>query len=395
MRSEVIAAPRPFPRVLPILIDACFALAVLLVGPRHILAEPHDEVRAVLLLGLVAPLLLRRRYPVPTFALIAAVALVQWVVSEPAVADVTLLVAFYSVASSCGRRYVLAAAGVLELGVLLATLKYAGPHGGHILSFVFLSGLVTAAGVLGVTVRVRRAYLHEIEQRAARLEFERDQQAQLAVAAERARVAREMHDIVAHNVSVMVALTDGAALTVYADPARAKVALAEASRAGRVALMDMRRVLGLLRDSDDAAALAPAPGLADLAQLLDAVRHTGLQVRYETSGPVGELEQGVQLSAFRIVQEAVTNTIKHASQASAIDVQLHARAEGLEVLVRDDGRATASGSASGSGHGIVGMRERAAVHSGDVQAGRTPTGWQVRAWLPLAVAEPSLAGASA
>jgi signal transduction histidine kinase len=91
----------------------------------------------------------------------------------------------------------------------------------------------------------------------------------------------------------------------------------------------------------------------------------------------------------------VTNTIKHASQASAIDVQLHARAEGLEVLVRDDGRATASGSASGSGHGIVGMRERAAVHSGDVQAGRTPTGWQVRAWLPLAVAEPSLAGASA
>lgn len=381
MTTEAPGRPRSWSRLL-LAFDVVIVCGLLAVGPHTVLgAEQHRWPQNLLLIGLVIPLILRRKAPILTFAFIAAVAFVQWFTAEPAVADAALLVAFYAVARSAPRRYVFAAGLVLELGVLLAVLRYTPTHGGHTLGFVFLSGLVVAAGVLGWSVRVRTAYLNEVEQRAARLELERDQQAQLAVAAERARVAREMHDIVAHNLSVMIALTDGAALHVGTDPARATAALGEASRAGRAALTDMRRVLGLLRHDDDAAALAPAPGVGDLEALLDTVRHTGLDVRYETSGPIDELEPGAALSAYRIVQEAVTNTLKHASGANVINVSLRVLDGGVQILVRDDGRGAAPGS-GGSGHGIVGMRERAAVHRGEVHAGPTPRGWLVRAWLP-------------
>lgn len=390
--SEAVARRR-VPAAPAYLLDAVIAALLLMVGPRRILAEPHDAERVVLLVALVLPLLARRRFPVAAFVVIAAVAFVQWLVSGPAVADVALLVTFYNLALSAPRRIVLAAAATLEFGALLAVLKFTAAHGGHILGFFFLSGLVTATGALGWSVRLRRAYLHEVEQRAARLEFERDQQAQLATSAERARVAREMHDIVAHNLAVMIALTDGASLTLHADPDRAAAALHEASRAGRSALTDMRRVLGVLRDSNDLAAFAPAPGIADLERLLTAVRHTGLEVRYETSGAISALEPGMQLSAYRIVQEAVTNTIKHAAGATVIEVAITARPDAVEVIVRDNGRGHTP-SASG-GHGILGMRERAAVHSGHVQAGPTGAGWQVFALLPTHAAEPHAAVAGA
>jgi signal transduction histidine kinase len=189
-----------------------------------------------------------------------------------------------------------------------------------------------------------------------------------------------MHDIVAHNLSVMIALTDGAALTLKNDPDRATAALDEASRAGRAALTDMRRVLGVLRGSDDTAALAPAPGIADLETLLDAVRHTGMEVRYETTGPLTTLEPGIALSTYRIVQEAVTNTLKHAPGARAIDISLRVLHDGVQIAILDDGPG-AAGTAHGNGHGIVGMRERAAVHQGEVHAGPAGHGWLVRAWL--------------
>lgn len=397
MTSEVAAAPprRSWPQ-LRAAIDVLIVLALVTVGPRTV-AGPHQHAwpGVLILMGLAMPLIVRRRAPVLAFAFIAAVALVQWFTAEPAVADAALLVAFYAVARSAPRRYVLAAGVVLELGVVLAVLRYTPTHGGHSLAFVFLSGLVVAAGVLGWNLRVRAAYLSEVEQRAARLELERDQQAQLAVAAERARVARELHDIVAHNVSVMVALTDGAALTLRSDPRRATTALHEASRAGRAALTDMRRVLGLLRDSGDAAALAPAPGLAELSQLVASVRHTGLDVRFETSGPVSDVPRTVQVSAYRIVQEAVTNTIKHAVGVTRIDVRVHADSDGLELVVHDDGRALSARPTS-PGHGLVGMRERAAVHSGEVTAGPTVEGWLIHARLPIVAPQPAeLAGVPA
>ncbi len=387
MTSQAIQAvgrpgrPRSWLRLL-LAFDVVLVIGLLAVGPHTGLGPEQHWPQSLLLFGLVVPLIVRRRAPVLTFAVIAAVAFVQWFLAKPAVADAALLVAFYAVARSAPRRLVLAAGLVLELGVVLAVARYTPTHGGYVLAFVFLSGLVVAAGVLGWSVRLRTAYMHEVEQRAARLELERDQQAQLAVAAERARVAREMHDIVTHNLSVMIALTDGAALTLGADPNRAAAALGEASRAGRAALTDMRRVLCLLRDADNPAALAPAPGVADLKTLLDTIRHTGLDVRYQTSGPLAELPPAVALSTYRIVQEAVTNTLKHAAGADAIDVTLHVLDGGVQILVRDNGKTTAMPGTGGGGHGLVGMRERAAVHRGEIHAAPTPHGWVVRAWLP-------------
>jgi len=384
--TSVVERGRPRVRVRAVALDLGIAVVLLVVGPRSLWEwREHQWLAPILAFGLVAPLLLRRRWPLVTFGVIAGVAFVQWLAGRPpVVADAALLVALYSVAVSRPWRRTLLAVAVLELGCLLAVLRYGPPEpGAGFLPFVFLSGLVTAASVLGANVRVRREYLREVEQRAVRLEFERDQQAQLAASAERARVAREMHDIVAHNLSVMIALTDGASLTLAADPARAGEALAEASRAGRAALTDMRRVLGLLRDSADPAALTPAPGIAELDALITAVRRTGLRVHYRAEGALSAFEPGLQLSAYRIVQEAITNTMKHAHGAGQIDIRLLARAGGLEVVVTDDGPEPAGGVDTAAGHGIAGMRERAAVHRGEVTAGPLPAGgWLVRAWLP-------------
>jgi signal transduction histidine kinase len=396
MTTEAIARPRrPVPAWTAYLLDVCIAVFLLAIGPRRNVLEFHGWVRISVVVGLVLPLLLRRRFPVPAFVVIAGVAFLQWLTFGPIPTDGALLVAFYTVAVTSPRRYVIAAAGILELGALLAALRYS-PHAEHSLSFFFLSGVVIATGALAWSVRLRRAYLAEVEQRAARLELERDQQAQLAGAAERARVAREMHDIVAHNLSVMIALTDGAALTIAVDPDRASAALDEASRAGRAALTDMRRVLGVLRESDNPTALAPAPGIADLEALLDTVRHTGLEVRYETTGPLTTLEPGVALSAYRIVQEAVTNTLKHAPGAHVIDVSLQVRRDGVQILIRDDGPSTGHDTI-GTGHGMIGMRERAAVHRGEVHAGATSRGWLIRAWLqtttPAIEGQRTMAGA--
>src|SRR5579859_693530 len=199
-------------------LDVLIALGVLLTAlPKlaHV-GGPHPNEHVTMLvfsLALAVPLLWRSRAPMATFVVVSAVALAQWLVTGAVFADIALLLVFYKVAATSSPRRVALAAGVLELGVLLAVFRYAPAHRDYPLGFVFLSGLVTAAGVLGVNQRVRAAYLAEVEARAARLEFERDQHGQLAVAAERSRIARELHDIIAHSISVMTALADGARLT--------------------------------------------------------------------------------------------------------------------------------------------------------------------------------------
>lgn len=354
---------------------------------------------AVLHVALVLPLFWRRRYPELVFLTLAAVALVQWIVYEPFPSDAALLLALYTVASTRSLRRGIGAALLLEFGVLLVVLGHdagiihtanaaaTGPAAhsvrGRIFEFIFLSGLTTAAAVLGVNVQTRRAYLSEVEERAARLEDERDQQAQLAVAGERARVAREMHDIVAHNLAVMIALTDGAALTLTSNPERAAIALNEASNAGRIALTDMRRVLGILRDPDSGAE-APRqtmPHLTALDQLIETVRHTGLDVRYRTSGPIQTLPEALQLSIYRIVQEALTNVMKHARTAQTVIVEIAVTDADVVIVVHDDGQAASV--PPGTGHGLVGMRERAALHDGTVAAGPTPTGWRAETRLQI------------
>jgi signal transduction histidine kinase len=212
---------------------------------------------------------------------------------------------------------------------------------------------------------------------------DRDQLTQLAVSAERNRIAREMHDIVAHNLSVMIALTDGAALTLERDPERARAAIRQAAATGRAALAEMRNTFALLRsDREDAdPTLHPEPHLADLDTLLETTRSTGLQVVYQTSGSTDGLSAGLQLAVFRLIQEGITNTLKHAPKATRLQVSIRRGQEDLRVVVDDNGGG--GPPATPFGQGLIGMRERVSLHNGRLFAGPTTSGWRISAWLPL------------
>jgi len=357
-------------------VDVMVALTVLAIGAVG--RAPHSDGAALVFsAGLALPLLFRRRWPFGVFLVIAAVAFGQWLSDLRLLADVALLVALYTVAANQPRRRLGLAAALLGLGILLAADQWSVGAAGPFI--VFLGGLATAAAVLGVNVQTRRAYLASVEERAAQLERERDQQGQLAAAAERARIAREMHDIVAHNLSVMVALADGAGFMAPSDPARSAGAMEQVSKTGRHALAEMRRLLGVLR-ADGEAGLAPQPGLADLDQLLEQVRAAGLPVTLETSGTPVALGSGAELTVYRLVQEALTNTLKHAGPGAEATVRLRYEGDGIDVEVTDDGRNPAHVSAGGQG--LSGMRERAAVYGGDVEAGpRATGGWRVHTRL--------------
>jgi signal transduction histidine kinase len=336
----------------------------------------------VLSLALPLPLLARRRAPRVVFAAVCALALVQWVLDLRLLVDVALLVALYTVATRQPRRQAAAAAGVLEIGVVLASVRFSPAADGVVGSLVFLTGLVAAAVLLGVTVHARREHLAELEDRARRLERERDQQSRLAVTAERARIAREMHDIVAHSLAVMTTLADGALASAGREPELAVEAMRQVSATGRQALGDMRRLLGVLRDASEPAELLPQPSLAGLEDLLGQVRATGLAVRLNVTGAPQPLPPTEDATAYRVVQEALTNALKHARELSEVTVALAWSGSALDVEVRDDGALPAVGV--GGGHGLVGMRERVGVFAGSLEAGPDAAGgWRLRARLPI------------
>ena len=328
---------------------------------------------------LALPLLLRRRYPWLVFATIATIATVQWGADVRTFGDAALFVALFGLAGTQPLRRTLIAAGVLEVGVVLAVARWS--QGNWLLLFVGFSGLVTAAVALGINQRHRRALVASLRDRAARLERERDQQSRLAASDERARIAREMHDIVAHNLSVMIALADGATFAMRDAPDRAEVAMRTSSSVGRHALTEMRRLLGVLREDGPPSTLAPQPGLAEIEGVIEQVRAAGLPVRYDVDGRASEsVPDGVQLAAFRIVQEALTNTLKHAGTGTETQVRLEIADGTLLIEVADAGPPIAT--ATHEGGGLRGIRERAGVYDGTVQAGpRRDGGWQVRTRL--------------
>jgi signal transduction histidine kinase len=264
---------------------------------------------------------------------------------------------------------------------------------------VFYLLVPVSAWVLGDSMGYRRAYSAALEERAARAERERDAQAQVAAAAERARIARELHDVIAHNLSVMVAQADGGRYAFDATPERSRQALAEIGRTGRQALSEMSSLLGVLRADPEAAPLAPAPAADEIAQLVTQAREAGMSVSYAVAGSVRPLPGGLSLAAYRIVQEALTNVRKHAGPGAAAEVRVRYGQDELLVCVADDGlggAASPSGLpryAAGApatkpdgdpGHGLAGMRERAAIYGGTVQARPRPAGgFEVTARLPL------------
>jgi signal transduction histidine kinase len=365
--------------------DAAPVVALLVLGvvPRlgDIPQLPASQAFAVML---ALPLLWRRRKPVVVFAAVAGIAFAQWLLDVRTVGDAALLVALYGVAVAEPGRVTLTAFALLEAGILMAVLRWAA--GDQLSAVVGLSGLATAAAVTGTSTRNRRALVASLQERAERLERERDQQGRLAASAERARIAREMHDVVAHNVSVMIALADGASYAIEHEPERAEHAMRTASRTGRQALTEMRRLLGVLREDDDhAAQMAPQPGLHELDELLQDVRTAGLPVSYEVSGrPESPLPAGLQLAVFRIVQEALTNTLKHAGPGASARLRLRHHDDALELEVIDSPTGPAPPAPGGTGAGLRGMRERAAVYEGQFEAGPDGDGgWRVRLVVPL------------
>jgi signal transduction histidine kinase len=362
--------------------------AVALSVPRAYQEGPHSHAGglafAVLVL-IAAPLVVRRIWPIPVFGWILATGISTILWNEQLDAAPAMLVALYTVAALQPRRAALACAGVLELAAVVGLLRYLG--GGWWYPAIFLSGLIAAALGLGLYYGTRRAYLAELRDRADRLERERDQQAALAVAAERARIAREMHDIVAHHLTVMVTLSEAAVAASASSPERATDVMRSVSATGRRALADTRRVLGVLRQRSDQGlsdTLQPVPDLTQLDALIEQVRSAGLDTTLEIHGQVPDMPVGVQLTVYRLVQEALTNTLKHGGPGVRASVRLHYLPGELLVDIDDDGAGATAPATAGVGSGLLGMRERVHAYGGDVQAGpRRPGGWRVSARLRL------------
>jgi signal transduction histidine kinase len=249
----------------------------------------------------------------------------------------------------------------------------ADPEGIYAEGVLFYALLFGAPWVAGRAVRRRRLSERNLELEQAK--------AEAAIAEERARIARELHDVVAHSISVIILQARGGIRALQTEPADAREAFANIDRTGHQALEEMRRLLGMLRHSDEELALAPQPSLRELVSLVEQVRAAGLPVQVAVEGEVRDLPPGVDLSAYRIVQEALTNALRHAGPASA-RVLLRYHADDLELEITDDGPGTGDGASSGQG--LIGMRERVSVYGGELQAGRRPGGgYTLRARLPL------------
>ncbi|MET8168151.1 histidine kinase [Streptomyces sp. NPDC005329] len=337
--------------------------------------------------GLVLPLLWRRRKPAVAFGVIAAVFVLQWSLGAALRADIALFVALYSLALHGRLRQLPWACAAMAAAMVLVAVRVSSVVSVGDALF-FLLSTATAALALGMMVRIRRAQLAGLRERATRLEIERDQRSRLATATERTRVAREMHDIVGHNLSVIITLADAGSYAADIQPERGKEALLLIGDTGRQALGELRRVLGVLRSAADGPPgepeLSPQPGIVDIGALCATVRAAGLEVVYRTSGNVDTLDSGVQLTVYRIVQEALTNTLKHANTDARVHLAILVEDSRLTIRVQDTGPATRSGPPNEEGHGLVGMRERAALYGGDVSAGPTAGGgWSVEAVLDL------------
>ncbi|GAA3835435.1 sensor histidine kinase [Sphaerisporangium flaviroseum] len=332
--------------------------------------------------ALMAPLVWRRRRPVHVFAAIALISFGQWLAPiEPIPANLAVLVAMYGVASYRRLRWAIAAGAVVELGVCLALIRW-----GELSPWSMASGslFVVVTWMGGIYANTRRRYLEGLEERAERAEHERDQQARIATAAERARIARELHDVVAHNVSVMIVQADGAGYTIDSDPEQARRAVQTISSTGRQALAEMRRLVGVLRQDDGHEEdYAPQPGVGELDGLVTHIRQSGLPVEFTVTGARRELPEGEQLVIFRIVQEALTNALKHGGPGTRARVEMEYGPREVRLRVTDDGRGAAA-PRSIDGHGLIGMRERVAMYDGSVHASPCPGGgFQVAVRLPV------------
>ncbi|WP_181312012.1 sensor histidine kinase [Nocardioides campestrisoli] len=333
----------------------------------------------------IVPLLWRRSRPLAAFAAVALASACQvLVIDSPIWSQLAFPVAVYSAARFGTAAGAWTALGVSVLAAAVATVDWSSSLSltwARLLpNFLSISAIVITSWALGTVGRTREAHVATLLDRAEQAERIAEREVQLAAQDERSRIAREMHDVVAHGLSVIVVQADGARYAAAKDPDVAVRTLETIGVTGREALTEMRRLLGLLRSGDSG--VRPQPGLGDLPHLLDEARAAGMDLEAKLPDPeqAASVPEGVGLAAYRIVQEALTNVRKHAGPAAAVRVSVEV---GREVLLEvcDDGRGAAA--SPGDGHGLVGMRERAAVHGGSVQAGPAPGGgFTVRARIP-------------
>jgi signal transduction histidine kinase len=396
----------------PWLMDGALAILLLAGSANTLIGSPRTAPASLVLAGAVV---LRRCFPVQACAVALAIGAAQVAVGigptftnsplQPTFADFGILVLIYTVAAMRPRRVSLPALAVAVVLAVIAMTRWnpGTNHGAH-QAFIVAIGIFALAPViawgLGDSMAGRRARSAALEERAVRAERERDAQAEIAAAAERVRIARELHDVIAHSLSVMVAQADGGVYAFQAMPERSREALAEIGRTGRQALSEMSSLLGVLRAGPEAPSLAPAPAAADIAQLVGQAREAGMRVSYTVEGQTRPLPAGLSLVAYRIVQEALTNVRKHAGPGAAAEVTVRYGRGDLVLRVADDGGGSVAGSPSGlprygadgpprpagnPGNGLAGMRERTAMYGGTVQAGPRPDsgGFEVTARLPL------------
>jgi signal transduction histidine kinase len=342
----------------------------------------HWYVSLPLIAGVVAPIVFRRKYPITAAYLTAGFGIAHTMLEIGVASMFTTCVALYTLVAYVGRRTALLYVAVNEVVSLVQT-PWQFPEQ-WVTTLIVVNLAFAFSWALGEFVGARRAYHAELEQRLRLLETERDQQARIAVADERARIARELHDVVAHAVSVMVVQADGAAYAVRSQPDLAERAVRTISGTGREALTELRRLLGVLRSEDTGGELTPQPGTQSLSELAARVRAVGLPVQLDIVGNVDDLPAGVGLGIYRIVQEALTNSLKHAGPGASSSVRVERAGDRVELSIVDDGRRSSRPLVGVSGgNGLIGMRERALVFGGTLSAGPRPGGgWQVTASLP-------------
>ncbi|MEV0116430.1 sensor histidine kinase [Streptomyces sp. NPDC050844] len=386
-RFKVLWSARPYV-TRPYVVDAALAALVLCAVSLQFLfpEEGGDELTwggFALGAGTAVPLVWRRRAPFGCAAVIAFFTPAMALYHRPP-PDICFggMVALYTVAAigSPWKRRVMLAGWLTGAAVTMAFKEHAEPYEYpfHLLSLI-------SAYALGAFARVQRAYTAAIEDRARRLERERAGETARAVTQERARIARDMHDILAHAVSLMVVQAEAGPVVVRSDPARAEGAFDAIAGAGRDAMVQLRRILGVLREPSVPGELGPQPTLAALPELAVVVEQAGVRVELGVDGVSRPLPPDVEVAAYRIVQEALTNCVKHAA-AQEVRVQLGWGDEELVITVVDDGAGTvAVDGRSGAGHGLIGIHERAAACGGTAEAGDGPDGgFRVAARLPTA-----------
>jgi signal transduction histidine kinase len=399
----------------PTWVDSCWAVLLLMISSVWFISSvesdseglpqgPKEQVAAVpIVLALCLVVALRRRAPEKMLVLTTGTGVAQVVTHvDVGPANFAMLVIVFTVASRNIRWASRFALGGAVAAPTIATLRWPEENqtlAGTILGDIFLTVTFVLAWVLGDSLRTRRAYYAQLEERATRLEKEREAQTQIAAAAERARIARELHDVVAHNVSVMVVQADGAAYVLDSAPDQAKQALSTISGTGRQALAEMRRLLGVLRTGESgpdgasgregAGEYGPQPGVDQLSELIEQVRGAGLAVSFTIEGTPRPLPSSIELTAYRVVQEALTNSRKHGGPDVGATVRLRYGADELSLLAEDDGRGAEremyeEGGTDGLGHGLIGMRERVGMVGGSLETGPRPGGgFRICAVLPL------------